>query len=180
MWEMCHPGGLEGPWFLFCAQMLSWVPWHALPLLWISCSFYTIVKPPKHSFISSRSRSSKLSEYYQIQKEREIPLLFGGTSGEPDVCHLLQYSNACLQKLEYWTNMEWVVAVQRAGHGPSKMSGLCQQLYLQKCRIPRSASLQSAGGITLQNLTPGPGCGSFSDHPAPFPVQEQSNVFTHS
>lgn len=53
-------------------------------------------------------------------------------------------------------------------------------IYLQKCRISRSASLQSAGGIILQNLTPGPGCGSFSDHPALFPVQEQSNVFTHS
>lgn len=63
-------------------------------------------KPPhKHSFISSRSRSSKLSEYNQIQRERQIPLLFGGTSGELDVCHLLKYSNTCLQKLEDWADV---------------------------------------------------------------------------
>lgn len=69
---MCPPGWLymcelEGPQFLLRAQMLSWVPWHALPLLWITCLFYTMVKPPKHFFKSSRSGSSKLSQYHQIQ-----------------------------------------------------------------------------------------------------------------
>lgn len=67
---MCHPGWLEGPQFLFCAQMLSWVPWHALPLLWISCLFYTIAKTLKYSLISSRSGSSKLSKYHQIESEK--------------------------------------------------------------------------------------------------------------
>lgn len=51
---------------------------------------------------------------------------------------------------------------------------------MAEMQIPCSASLQFAGGVTLQNLTPDPACGSSSDHAAPLLVQEQSSVITHA
>lgn len=78
----------------------------------------------------------------------------------------------------YWTNAGWVVVLQSAGHGVVEMSGLSQLSQQWKHRMTHSALLRFADGVALQNLISGPAHGSSSNHPAPFPVQEQESAVT--
>lgn len=90
------------------------------------------------------------------------------------------YCSIQMPASEYRTNAGWVAVMQCARHRAGEMSGLSQLSQQRKRRITPSASLGFAGGVTLQSLTPGPACGSSSDHPAPYPAQERGSAVTRA